>query len=225
MHLFFLHAGLALFWVALKGQTWADLGVGLVLGYFTVLVGDNLWYAENGDKAAARIRFYPIYQVMHWDTLREEFSGLLNVFAQLLWYASLILFYLALLLQSTLVVIWHVLRPGQTRPGIVELPLKCTRQFEVVLLNALITMSPGTVGVDVRFYVENGEYKKMLYVHCLHIADKEAVVADLKYLQEVLLLAVRGRQYFQPDAAHQEDVFEYEPEVKEEERERVSDGV
>jgi len=62
-----------------------------------------------------------------------------------------------------------VLRPNmRLRPGIFAYPLTVTRDFEITLLANLITLTPGTLSVDV------SDDRKMLYVHALSCHDPAA---------------------------------------------------
>jgi multicomponent Na+:H+ antiporter subunit E len=62
-----------------------------------------------------------------------------------------------------------VVRPNmQLRPGIFAFPLSLTRDFEITLLANLITLTPGTLSVDV------SEDRKTLYVHALDCHDPAA---------------------------------------------------
>lgn len=62
-----------------------------------------------------------------------------------------------------------VIRPDmQLRPGIFAFPLTLTRDFEITLLANLITLTPGTLSVDV------SEDRKTLYVHALDCHDPAA---------------------------------------------------
>jgi multicomponent Na+:H+ antiporter subunit E len=62
-----------------------------------------------------------------------------------------------------------VVRPNmRLRPGIFAFPLSLTRDFEITLLANLITLTPGTLSVDV------SEDRKTLYVHALDCHDPAA---------------------------------------------------
>lgn len=59
-----------------------------------------------------------------------------------------------------------VLRPKmRLRPGIFAYPLTVTRDFEITLLANLITLTPGTLSVDV------SKDRRTLYVHALDCRD------------------------------------------------------
>lgn len=60
------------------------------------------------------------------------------------------------------------------QPGIIAYPLTVDRDFEITLLANLITLTPGTLTVDV------SEDRKMLYVHCIDVPDPEETIADIR---------------------------------------------
>jgi multicomponent Na+:H+ antiporter subunit E len=68
-----------------------------------------------------------------------------------------------------------VLRPKiELQPGIIAFPLTVDRDFEITMLANLITLTPGTLSVDV------SEDRKILYVHCIDVPDPQATIDDIK---------------------------------------------
>ncbi len=68
-----------------------------------------------------------------------------------------------------------VLQPTiKLQPGIIALPLTVDRDFEITMLANLITLTPGTLSVDV------SEDRKTLYVHCIDVPDPQATIDDIK---------------------------------------------
>ncbi|MBB3657207.1 multicomponent Na+:H+ antiporter subunit E [Rhizobium sp. BK650] len=61
----------------------------------------------------------------------------------------------------------------QLAPGILAFPLTVTSDFQITLLANLITLTPGTLSVDV------SEDRRTLYVHALDCADPLAVRRDI----------------------------------------------
>lgn len=59
-------------------------------------------------------------------------------------------------------------------PAIIEYPLRLTRDFEIALLANLITLTPGTLSVDV------SEDRKRLFIHCIDVPDHQAVIDDVR---------------------------------------------
>lgn len=90
---------------------------------------------------------------------------------------SLLFLFLRELVVSAYRVAVLVLRPDmkeRIQPGIVAVPLTVTSDAEITLLANLITLTPGTVSIDV------SEDRKHLYVHVLVMTDKQAAIDDIK---------------------------------------------
>ncbi|MNL15654.1 Na(+)/H(+) antiporter subunit E [compost metagenome] len=60
------------------------------------------------------------------------------------------------------------------QPGIFAYPLRLTTDFEITLLANLITLTPGTLSVDV------SEDKTTLYVHAIDCSNIEAAKNDIR---------------------------------------------
>jgi len=60
------------------------------------------------------------------------------------------------------------------KPGIFVYPLTVDRDFEITLLTSLLTLTPGTLSVDV------SEDRRFLYVHALDCSDPEAMIHDIR---------------------------------------------
>lgn len=104
---------------------------------------------------------------------RVERPGLLRRAARLL---SLGGFFLKELLVSAVRVAILVARPDMHRhlsPGIVAYPLTVTRDADIALLANLVTLTPGTLTIDV------SDDRRFLYVHAISFADREALIAEI----------------------------------------------
>lgn len=84
-----------------------------------------------------------------------------------------ILFFKELALSAWKVAILVTRRKIDIQPGIFAYPLRVTSDFEITLLANLITLTPGTLSVDV------SEDRKFLYVHGIDCADVEAAKRDI----------------------------------------------
>ena len=132
------------------------------------------WLAITGSVTAANLLLgLGIATAATW-LLRRTFA--LPRFGHRLW-ASLILTLLFLreVLLSAVRVSAIVLKPNLKglRPGIVAFPLSVKTDAEITLLANLITLTPGTLSVDV------SDDRSMLYVHVLDLRDRDAVVAEI----------------------------------------------
>lgn len=89
---------------------------------------------------------------------------------------SLALLFLYELVVSAVRVAILVMRPdlkSAIRPGIVAVPLTVQSDAEITLLANMITLTPGTLSIDV------SPDRKVLFVHALTMESREAVIADI----------------------------------------------
>lgn len=150
-----LNVLLALAWVALTGQlTPINFGFGFVVGYLL------LWLAR---RAAGQSNYFKkVGQII-------RFAG----------------FFIWQLVLANLRVTYEILTPAHTmRPAVVAVPLDITQPAAVTLLANVITLTPGTLSLDV---TPNGH---MLYVHAMHVQDAESFRQEIKegferYVKEI----------------------------------------
>ena len=79
------------------------------------------------------------------------------------------------IILSNLDVARRVLSPNRSlRPGFVALPLDLTGDFPQTVLASTISLTPGTVSVDL------STDRKWLYIHVLHLEDEAQLIASIK---------------------------------------------
>jgi multisubunit Na+/H+ antiporter MnhE subunit len=103
--------------------------------------------------------------------LRDHFKTRGRLGKAMRWGALALVFLRELLVSAFNVAIW-VLRTdlrASLSPAIVAVPLTVTRDVEITLLANLVTLTPGTLSIDV------SEDRKVLYVHALDGRDPEAI--------------------------------------------------
>ncbi len=98
---------------------------------------------------------------------------------------GLALFFLGELIIANLRVAYEVLTPRHNmRPGVIAVPLDAKTYGEITLLCNLITLTPGTLSLDV------SADRKVLYVHAMYIDDLDDVKRKIKDGFERRLLEV-----------------------------------
>lgn len=96
-----------------------------------------------------------------------------------------VFFFLYELIKANIEVAWDVMTPKfHMKPGIVQVPLDAETDTEITLLANLISLTPGSLNIDV------SADKKVLYVHGMYIHDKEAFVRGIKEGFEKRLLSI-----------------------------------
>lgn len=80
------------------------------------------------------------------------------------------------LMVSAIRVAWVVVQPdikAAIRPAVIAVPLKVKSDAEIALLANLITLTPGTLSVDV------SPDRSTLFVHALSLTSADALIADI----------------------------------------------
>jgi multicomponent Na+:H+ antiporter subunit E len=136
---------LALAWVAMSGQFGAaNFLLGFGFGYIALLV-----------------------------TRRS--IGRTSYFGRTLRLASFVVFYLRELVLANLRVAYDIVTPTHhMHPGIVAVPLDVRSDAEITLLANLLTMTPGTLSLDI------SDDRTTLYVHGMFVEDPEAFRREIK---------------------------------------------
>ena len=156
MNSFVLNVLLALAWAALMGAfSGANLIAGFILGYAMI------WLMQ---------------QVMSASTYFVKIRQIIKFLRIFLWD----------LLLSNIRVFLTVLGPfSKMSPAIVAIPLDIDSDSEITLLANMITLTPGTLSLDV------SDDRRLLYVHGMHVKDVEGFKQEIKggfeaIVQEVL---------------------------------------
>lgn len=98
---------------------------------------------------------------------------------------NLFLLFIKELVLSNLSVLKHVLKPKMDiKPGIFALPTDLKKDWEIMLLGNLITLTPGTLTVDV------SDDNKILYIHAVNIDDVKESVYSIKNTFEKAIMEV-----------------------------------
>ncbi|MFN3800444.1 Na+/H+ antiporter subunit E [Belliella pelovolcani] len=96
-----------------------------------------------------------------------------------------VFFFLYELIKANIEVAYDVITPRHyMEPGIVKIPLDAKSDLEITLLANLISLTPGTLSLDV------SDDRKVLYVHAMYVKDREEFVASIKNGFERRLLEI-----------------------------------
>ena len=89
--------------------------------------------------------------------------------------ASFLLFFLWELLAASLFVAGSILRPSlDLNPGVIAVPLDLRSDTGITLLGNLITLTPGTLTLDV------SDDRRTIYVHTIDYEDVESFRREIK---------------------------------------------
>lgn len=167
MNYFLLNLLLALIWAALTGIfTPINLAVGFGLGYLVL-------------QAA------------------QQPLGRTDYFRKVPRVLAFLLFFLVELIRANLRVAGDVLSPRwRMRPRVLAVPLDARTEVEITLLANMMSLTPGTVTLDV------SNDRRYLYLHAMYATDPDEVRRQVKEGFERRLLAItRGLEETQEDLA------------------------
>lgn len=98
---------------------------------------------------------------------------------------KLIWLFIIELIKANIDVVKIVMRPKlNNEPGIVAVKTRLETDFEVTLLAALISLTPGTVSMDF------SEDSKTIYIHAIDVPDEEEMIEDIHNTFERAILEV-----------------------------------
>lgn len=149
-NLFVLNFILALAWGSVTGSfTLVNLAFGFVLAFVALWLPRRLW-------------------------------GEVKYFRRTYLILRLIAIFVRELVKSGVTVARIVLRPGREfHSGILAIPLACKSDLEIMVFANLITLTPGTLSIDV------SDDRTTLYVHAIHTDDPAADKQAMKDAFEV----------------------------------------
>ena len=136
---------LAFMWSAVTGRfEFSNVVVGMVLGYVVLFVAQPVMGPSNYFKRIQRTVSFAAFYV--WE-----------------------------LVLANVRVASDVLTPRpRIRPGVLAIPLDANTDTEITLVANLLTLTPGSVSLDV------SSDRRFLYLHAMYIDDVEAYRASVK---------------------------------------------
>ncbi|MBX3045574.1 MAG: Na+/H+ antiporter subunit E [Anaerolineales bacterium] len=107
------------------------------------------------------------------------------------WLISFLLFVAWEIVLSNAKLTWWILHPKlEFKPGIVAVPLTLDTDFEITVLVTMITLTPGTVSIDLR---PDKSGRNVVYIHSFFVEDADAFRYEIKDMFERRLsLVTRG---------------------------------
>jgi multicomponent Na+:H+ antiporter subunit E len=153
--MFLWHILLALSWAAITGLfTWSNVLAGFILAYVVLFIAQRAIGSYTYFRRIDRVLRFAVFYV--WE-----------------------------LILANLRVAYDVLTPRlRMQPGVVAIPLDARTDAEITLLANLITLTPGSVSLDV------SSDRRFLYLHAMYIDDVEEFRQSIKDTLERRVLEV-----------------------------------
>lgn len=153
---FLMNLLLSFIWVALTGSMYySNFLFGYLLGFFT------LW-VMNQNETDQRY-FYRVPKII-----------------------GFVFYFLYEMIVANLQVAYDVITPKYFfKPGIVRFPLNASSDLEINILSMFISLTPGTILLDV------SEDKKSIFIHVMYLESKEKFVARMRNSERKILEILR----------------------------------
>ncbi len=131
------------------------------------------WAAVSGTFSLGNLIFGFVLAALALSLIREQ-VGSVGYFSRLRRVASLAILFLYELVMSAVRVAVLVLKPDMNlKPGIIAYNLKVDRDLEITLLANMITLTPGTLSVDV------SADRSTLFIHALDCSNPDQIRHDI----------------------------------------------
>ena len=157
--LFMLNIMLAVLWMFMWGEfNVYTLAFGFLLGYILLGIVSASIEHEGSNYA------YKVWQLISFGA-----------------------YFMKILVMANLVVAREIITPGMgISPAIIRYDVSGMMPFQITSLANAITLTPGTLSVDVS---DDGD---VLYVHCMYARDRQAAVRDLDELRNRMMKEMFG---------------------------------
>lgn len=154
-----LNLALAIIWMMLQTSfTWPDFVVGMLVGFAIIGLSERALVWQWPDRALA-----------------TSGRGRTSYVRFTLRLAGFIGFALWEIVKSNIEVARIVLNPRHVfRTGIVAIPLDVQSDAGITLLSNLVTLTPGTVTIDI------SSDRRTLYIHAMDVRDPQALREQIK---------------------------------------------
>jgi multicomponent Na+:H+ antiporter subunit E len=98
---------------------------------------------------------------------------------------ELVAFFIWELLLANMRVAWDVVTPTHLmQPGVIAVPLDAREDLEILILANMVSLTPGTLSLDV------SDDRTVLYIHAMYLHDRERITRAIKHGFERRLLEV-----------------------------------
>lgn len=97
-----------------------------------------------------------------------------------------LLFFIKELIKANFKVAFDILTPPwHMQPGVIAFPIKATTDLEITMVANFISLTPGTLSLDV------SNDRRVIYIHAMFLQDEQALLADLHEIERRILEVMR----------------------------------
>jgi multicomponent Na+:H+ antiporter subunit E len=144
-----------------------------------------VWVALSGDFSPSSFVFgFMVSYLILWLSDRKQVKS--GYFYKGWKMFKLLTFFLYQMIKANIKVAWDITTPRHhMKPGILAVPLHSRTPLEITLLSIIVTLTPGTLAIDV------ASDKKAMFVHFMYIEDKEKAIHEIWEFEKRMLEVMR----------------------------------
>ena len=140
------------------------------------------WVLLSGDFSGLNLLVGMIFGYIALLLIEPQVDGLKGYPARVPRFIGFLGFFIKELVQANLRVAFDILTPPwHMQPGVIALPLSARTEMEITLVANLISLTPGTLSLDV------SDDRKVLYIHAMFLDDEEELRRNLKEMEHSAL--------------------------------------
>tara|TARA_R110002020_G_scaffold360535_3_gene573314 strand:- start:576 stop:1049 length:474 start_codon:yes stop_codon:yes gene_type:complete len=136
------------------------------------------WVLLSGDFSGLNLLVGLIFAYITLVLLEPQIDALKGYPARIPRLIGFIAFFVKELIQANLRVAFDIVTPPwHMKPGVIALPLSACTEMEITMVANLISLTPGTLSLDV------SDDRKVLYIHAMFLDNEEELRRNLKEME------------------------------------------
>jgi multicomponent Na+:H+ antiporter subunit E len=136
------------------------------------------WVLLSGDFSGLNLLVGLIFAYITLILIEPQLDSLKGYPARVPRFIGFIGFFLKELIQANLRVAFDIVTPPwHMKPGVIAMPLSARTEMEITMVANLISLTPGTLSLDV------SDDRKVLYIHAMFLDNEEELRRNLKEME------------------------------------------
>lgn len=157
-----------------------------MIGFFWNIMLSLAWVALSGSFTALNFFAGFFFAYLALMVLQRQVPALKGYSKRIPRVAAFLVYFLKELVKANFRVAYDVATPvWYMRPGVIGFELKARTDVEIMFLSSVISLTPGTLSLDV------SDDRKVLFIHAMFLQDEEQLRQDLRELETRILKILR----------------------------------
>lgn len=157
-----------------------------MIAFFWNVILALLWVALTGSFSGGNLLAGFFFGYLALAVLQRHVPVLYGYSQRVPRFLAFALFFLKELIVANVRVAYDVITPvWYMKPGVIAMHLEAETDIEITLVANLISLTPGTLSLDV------SDDRKVLYIHAMFMADEQELRDSLQELERRILRVLR----------------------------------